>query len=183
VSWFDRSAAALEAGFAGLPADAWTHEIVTAQGRSVPASEAPWMRSREVMVHAVDLDAGLTLADLPSDFLAALGTDIAGKRAASGGPALAIEATDRLRRRGRLHDLRQLVRLGRLQPADHIVGEQRPLPVIARIVRRVQPPVRRQMLTQLRLELHLVVLAHLSSPLIDFPRPDRTPARSAPTIR
>lgn len=94
VSWFDRSAAALEAGFSGLLEEAWRREVVTAQGRTVPASETPWMRAREVMVHAVDLDAGLTFADLPADFLTALGADIAAKRAASGGPAVAVEAMD-----------------------------------------------------------------------------------------
>ncbi len=96
VSWFERSAAALDAGFAGLLEEAWRSEVVTAQGRTVPASETPWMRAREVMVHAVDLDAGLSFADLPADFLTALGADIAAKRAASGGPAVAVEATDAL---------------------------------------------------------------------------------------
>ena len=44
------------------------------------AAETPWMRSREVMVHAVDLATGLTFADLPEDFLAALRADITVKR-------------------------------------------------------------------------------------------------------
>jgi len=94
VAWFEGSAAALRAAFAALTEEAWAREVVTAQGRTVAASETPWMRAREAMVHAVDLDAGLTFADLPADFLAALGTDIAGKRAASGGLALEIEASD-----------------------------------------------------------------------------------------
>ena len=72
---------------------------MTAQGRTVPASETPWMRAREVMVHAVDLGIGVTFEDLPSDFLVALCDDIAAKRSAaagspSAGPALAVEATD-----------------------------------------------------------------------------------------
>lgn len=93
LEWFDRSAAALDAGFAGLSEAEWQHEVVTAQGRTVPASETPWMRTREVMVHAVDLDGGVTFDDLPADFLEALATDIVGKRSASGGPAVHVEPT------------------------------------------------------------------------------------------
>src|ERR1700685_2979534 len=68
------------AAWCAPPADAWQSEVVTAQGRTVPASETPWMRSREVMVHAVDLEVGLTFADPPEGFLTALRADIIGKR-------------------------------------------------------------------------------------------------------
>ncbi len=78
--WFTESAATLAAAMAALPEEAWRAEVVTAQGRTVPASETPWMRSREVMVHAVDLAAGLTFADLPGDFLRELREDIRAKR-------------------------------------------------------------------------------------------------------
>jgi maleylpyruvate isomerase len=60
----------------GLPADAWSAQVRTAQGRTVPAAEVPWMRSREVWVHAVDLDAGVGFADVPEDVLAALVDDV-----------------------------------------------------------------------------------------------------------
>ena len=93
LDWFDRSAAALGEGFDGLSDEAWRAEVVTAQGRTVPASETPWMRTREVMVHAVDLDGGVTFDDLPADFLAALATDIVGKRSASG-PAIRVAPSD-----------------------------------------------------------------------------------------
>lgn len=93
--WFTVSAERLAAAMAELTEEQWAHEVVTAQGRTVPASETPWMRSREVLVHAVDLDAGVTFADLPADFLAALGDDIVAKRSATGdGPALVLEAGD-----------------------------------------------------------------------------------------
>lgn len=84
LAWFDRSTDELDQGFDSLTDAEWGHEVVTAQGRRVPASEAPWMRTREVMVHAVDLDGGVTFDDLPADFLRALEEDIRGKRAASG---------------------------------------------------------------------------------------------------
>ncbi|MFD0888844.1 maleylpyruvate isomerase family mycothiol-dependent enzyme, partial [Streptosporangium algeriense] len=78
--WFTESAAALAAAMAALPGEAWRVQVVTAQGRTVPASEIPWMRSREVMVHAVDLATGLTFADLPDGFLRELREDILAKR-------------------------------------------------------------------------------------------------------
>jgi maleylpyruvate isomerase len=65
-----------------LTEDEWRAQVVTAQGRDVPASETPWMRARELMVHAVDLDAGVAFSDLPADFLEALVTDVLGKRGA-----------------------------------------------------------------------------------------------------
>ncbi len=52
------------------------------------------MRAREVCVHAVDLGTGVTFADLPADFLVALGNDIVGKRSAVPGVALRLEAAD-----------------------------------------------------------------------------------------
>ena len=60
----------------GLPEPAWTHEVRTAQGRMVPATEVPWMRCREVWVHSVDLDAGVSFADVPDDVQAALVDDV-----------------------------------------------------------------------------------------------------------
>ena len=87
------SAVALEASLAGLNEQEWRHPVRTAQGRAVTAEEVPWMRVREVMVHAVDLDAGVGFADLPADFLASLLDDIVAKRS-NAGPALSLTATD-----------------------------------------------------------------------------------------
>lgn len=63
-----------------LTASQWLHLVATAQGRVVPATEIPWLRAREVMVHAVDLDLGIEFADLPADFLVALCADIVARR-------------------------------------------------------------------------------------------------------
>ncbi|MFF4341801.1 maleylpyruvate isomerase family mycothiol-dependent enzyme [Kitasatospora sp. NPDC001540] len=73
----ERLAAALDA----LTPEQWQAPVVTAQGRTVPAAELPWLRAREACVHAVDLAAGVTFADLPADFLAALCADVLAKRA------------------------------------------------------------------------------------------------------
>lgn len=99
TEWFNRSAATLDDSMANLNDQQWEAEVVTAQGRTVPASETPWMRAREVMVHAVDLGTGTAFGDLPEDFLTALCEDIVGKRTAAAGsdtagPALTIEARD-----------------------------------------------------------------------------------------
>lgn len=98
VEWFTRSAATLDAAMDALNAPQWDAEVVTAQGRTVAAGETTWMRAREVLVHAVDLDAGVGFDDLPPDFLSALCDDIAAKRSAAGaaaaGPALDLTAVN-----------------------------------------------------------------------------------------
>lgn len=77
---FGRSASDLSDAMTALTPAQWEHEVITAQRRTVLASEVPWLRAREVYVHAVDLGAGIGFADLPEDFLAALITDIRTKR-------------------------------------------------------------------------------------------------------
>ncbi|MFE5603169.1 maleylpyruvate isomerase family mycothiol-dependent enzyme [Streptomyces coelicoflavus] len=80
-SWLTDSARKLAAGLDGLSEEQWGREVVTAQGRTVPATELPWMRAREVCVHAVDLGTGVvTFADLPKGFLTALVAEIRAKR-------------------------------------------------------------------------------------------------------
>jgi maleylpyruvate isomerase len=79
-TWAREEAAALDDELRALTDEQWQRTIRTAQGREVPATEIPWLRAREVMVHAVDLATGTTFADLPADFLSALEADIRGKR-------------------------------------------------------------------------------------------------------
>ncbi|WP_350275383.1 maleylpyruvate isomerase family mycothiol-dependent enzyme [Kribbella sp. HUAS MG21] len=79
-SWFDESAAVLRSSMATLTDDQWQASVRTAQGAPIPATKIPWMRAREVMIHAVDLGAGITFADLPTDFLEALCEDIREQR-------------------------------------------------------------------------------------------------------
>ena len=75
-----------------LTSDQWSAQVRTAQGRTVPATEIPWLRAREVMVHAVDLGTGVTFADLPEDFLLALVDDVVARRSSVPGPALDVVA-------------------------------------------------------------------------------------------
>ncbi|GAB2853438.1 hypothetical protein GCM10022221_61140 [Actinocorallia aurea] len=78
------SAAALAADMDTLSDDAWKSPVVTALGRTVPASETPWMRTREVSIHAVDLAAGASFADLPQDVNAAIAADALATHASRG---------------------------------------------------------------------------------------------------
>jgi maleylpyruvate isomerase len=93
--WAVQASDALAADLDALSDAAWDATIITAQGVTRPAREIPWMRAREVYIHAVDLAAGTAWADLPAAFLAALLDDVCARRSAQGGgPALALAATD-----------------------------------------------------------------------------------------
>lgn len=80
AAWARGSADTLGDAMSRLTPQQWQHPVVTAQGRTVPATELPWMRAREVWVHAVDLATGTTFADLPGDFLRVLVEEIRLKR-------------------------------------------------------------------------------------------------------
>jgi maleylpyruvate isomerase len=75
---------------------AWRADVRTAQGRTVPASETAWMRTREVWIHAVDLNNGGSFRDFPADLLDELLMDITGTwRQRGTGPELSLIPTDR----------------------------------------------------------------------------------------
>jgi maleylpyruvate isomerase len=94
-AWIESSARSLAADLAALPENAWDAKVITAQGLTRSASEIPWMRVREVYVHAIDLDGGTRWPDLPAEFLAALLDDVTARRSSKGGgPALLAAATD-----------------------------------------------------------------------------------------
>ncbi|SDX34331.1 maleylpyruvate isomerase [Arthrobacter sp. cf158] len=75
---FDHSAVHLSVEWRDLPDTNWANQVRTAQGRTVPASETVWMRTREVWVHAVDLDNGASFSDIPGQVLERLLQDITG---------------------------------------------------------------------------------------------------------
>ena len=93
--WFTDSCAQLTDDLGRLTGENWQASVVNAQGQTVSAREIPWLRAREVWVHAVDLAAGTSFAGLPEDFLTALAGDVAARRSYLGtGPALAVTASD-----------------------------------------------------------------------------------------
>jgi maleylpyruvate isomerase len=96
--WLRRSAAELDDAMDRLDHEQWAAEVVTAQGRTVPAAEIPWLRAREIYIHAVDLELGVTFVDLPSSFLEALCTDVVAKRSGTAAQSIELIATDTARR-------------------------------------------------------------------------------------
>jgi len=70
----DRLAAIIEA----MPEPAWSARVTGPGGAEIAAAEVPWLRAREMWIHAVDLDVGATFTDLPSPMLVALVEDVIG---------------------------------------------------------------------------------------------------------
>ena len=90
------SAATLEDAFASMDADAWAARVRSRQGREIRASVLPWMRVRELWLHAVDLDAALTVAPMPPDLVEELLRDVVGTVARNEGcPPVVLEVLDR----------------------------------------------------------------------------------------
>jgi maleylpyruvate isomerase len=92
---FDHSAVHLNVEWRDLPDDSWGHSVRTIQGREVPAAETVWMRTREIWVHAVDLDNGASFRDIPAEVLERLVTDITATWKARGDDiGLVLKASD-----------------------------------------------------------------------------------------
>lgn len=81
---------------AELPEDAWEATVRSSRGRELPASEVPWMRIREVWIHAVDLGGTARFADFPPDLIEALLDDaVASFAARPDAPDVVLAANDR----------------------------------------------------------------------------------------
>ncbi|MFD5593824.1 maleylpyruvate isomerase family mycothiol-dependent enzyme [Streptomyces griseorubiginosus] len=94
TEWLRLSADALGKAMDALDEEQWRTPVRTAQRRTVPATEVPWLRAREVWVHAVDLGRGVAFGALPADFLTALCDEIVAKRGSAPGPGLVLTPTD-----------------------------------------------------------------------------------------
>lgn len=73
----ESASARLVAAVDALPPEAWDAPVRTARGRAITAAEVPWMRVRETWVHAVDLGAGASFADLPAPVVDGLLDEVA----------------------------------------------------------------------------------------------------------
>ena len=83
------------ADLSALTPEGWSATVRTRQGRAIPAMEIPWMRVREVWLHAVDLDAGMGCDDIPPELAAALMAEVAvWLGSAEGCPAVVLQPTD-----------------------------------------------------------------------------------------
>jgi maleylpyruvate isomerase len=93
---FAESSAGLARQLDAMTTAEWSVEVRTVQGRTVPAREILWMRSREVMIHACDLLGPVSFDDLPDDFLVAVIDEIVQKRSATGDhPAITLSGAGR----------------------------------------------------------------------------------------
>ncbi|MDR7328884.1 maleylpyruvate isomerase family mycothiol-dependent enzyme [Corynebacterium guangdongense] len=75
----DHTLVRLDVAWRDSSEQAWDNEVKTAQGRTVPMVETLWMRTREVWIHAVDLNQTATFSDIPRVVLDTLVPEIVGK--------------------------------------------------------------------------------------------------------
>ena len=71
-----QEAAQLDEAWTELPDDRWTYKVKNAQGRMIPISETIWMRARELWLHAIDLNTGATIQDIPRPAAARILQDV-----------------------------------------------------------------------------------------------------------
>ncbi|MGW4379174.1 maleylpyruvate isomerase family mycothiol-dependent enzyme [Kitasatospora sp. NPDC004531] len=79
----------------GLGDAAWRAQVVTAQGRTVPAGVIPWLRAREVWIHACDLPVGGDFTAFPDGFVDALIDDALDRRRTAQDIDVVVRPTDR----------------------------------------------------------------------------------------
>lgn len=92
------TAADLDEALAALSGDRWRAQVRTSRGRVIPAAEIPWMRVREVWLHAVDLDADAALDHIPGAVVDGLLDDVtAAFDARTDAPAVRLAPSDRSR--------------------------------------------------------------------------------------
>jgi maleylpyruvate isomerase len=78
-----------------MPEEAWSARVRNVQGREIPATDIPWIRARELWVHAVDLNVGAAFTDLPGPMVRELLEDVMPTLAAADGcPPLRLVARD-----------------------------------------------------------------------------------------
>jgi maleylpyruvate isomerase len=88
---------ALAAALEKLDVEQWATEVVTAQGRLVTAAALPWLRTRELWVHATDLYDVADFSDFPPPLLDELIVDVLRRRRDANGEILQVRPTDRHR--------------------------------------------------------------------------------------
>ncbi|MDO5498425.1 MAG: maleylpyruvate isomerase family mycothiol-dependent enzyme [Propionibacteriaceae bacterium] len=92
---YAESAAALDSVLGGRTRADWENTQVSVDGDQRAAAELPWLRARELMVHAVDLGEEIYFGDLPRAFLSELIEEVVAHRGAAGGsPALEVLGQD-----------------------------------------------------------------------------------------
>jgi maleylpyruvate isomerase len=73
---------------------AWSARLTSARGAELPASRVPWLRTREVWLHLIDLDAGVGFDAIPAELVEPLLDDVVGELGDHADvPALTVHAT------------------------------------------------------------------------------------------
>jgi maleylpyruvate isomerase len=91
-----RTASALDTALEALSPEQWQAQVRSALGRAIPTAAVPWMRVREVWLHAADLGAEATVDDLPTGVIDLLLDDVSAVLSGKVGcPALTLIPTDR----------------------------------------------------------------------------------------
>lgn len=98
-AWVLSSAAGLGEALELLDIEQWHAELEVPGGHRVRIADLPWLRIREMSVHAVDLGVGLAFSDLPVGLLVALMDDALvdgalARRLHASSVGLVLEATD-----------------------------------------------------------------------------------------
>ncbi|MEQ4725796.1 maleylpyruvate isomerase family mycothiol-dependent enzyme [Nonomuraea sp. B19D2] len=90
------TALTLHEALAALTGQQWAATVRSALGRAIPAAEVPWMRAREVWLHAVDLDSDADMEDVPADLIDLLADDVTATLSGKNDcPAVTLVPTDR----------------------------------------------------------------------------------------
>jgi maleylpyruvate isomerase len=96
---FRETANALEAAWQELSDEAWHTQVRMATGPEFPAVTTVWLRTREVWLHAVDLDSGANFDDFPPHFVDHLLANVLSswrtRRTAENIPNFVLTPTDR----------------------------------------------------------------------------------------
>lgn len=90
----DHAAVQLDVAWRDLPDEGWSTLVRTAQGREVPASETVWMRTREVWLHALDLERGGRLRAIPAVFSRRIIPEVLATWSARGEDGYVLRSTD-----------------------------------------------------------------------------------------
>lgn len=91
-----QTAKKLSAAVSSLPEHAWAARVRSALGRDIPASEVPWLRVREVWIHAVDLGEGVWFDALPVGLVDELISEVCGTLSTRKGcPAVVVATPNR----------------------------------------------------------------------------------------
>ncbi|MBB5633061.1 maleylpyruvate isomerase [Cryobacterium mesophilum] len=94
-----RSAAELDASWRDLADPAWHAQVRMTDGPLIPATSTIWLRTREVWLHAVDLDSGASYDDFPAGLVDHLLANVLsswrGRREAENIPNFILSPTDR----------------------------------------------------------------------------------------